>query len=194
MYYYIIKLIANWITPRKSWVELPRSTWERKNRILRLTGIKIGIHAGIDEGFYIINGLEKNLKFGDYSSAGCNFRVHAFDKIDIGKFVMIAADVTLVNGGHRTSNYEPYSAPMCIENGVWIGNGARIIGGVRIGKNSIIGAGAVVVTDVPEDSIAAGSPAVVVRSRVVAEKVWYAPNKYYYSNTYSPVPDVSDFT
>ena len=51
-----------------------------------------------------------------------------------------------------------------IGNNVWIGWGAIILKGVNIGENSIIAAGAVVVDDIPANSIAAGSPAIVVKS------------------------------
>ncbi len=51
-----------------------------------------------------------------------------------------------------------------IENNVTIYAGANIIGGVIVGENSIIGAGAVVVKDVPPNSIVAGNPAKVIRS------------------------------
>jgi serine acetyltransferase len=54
--------------------------------------------------------------------------------------------------------------PVHIADNVWIGDSAIVCKGVSIGKNSIIGAGAVVSRDIPENVIAAGNPAVVVRS------------------------------
>lgn len=56
-----------------------------------------------------------------------------------------------------------YAAPITVEDGVWICSGAIICGGVTVGKNSIIAAGAVVTSDVPESSIVAGVPARVLR-------------------------------
>jgi serine O-acetyltransferase len=50
-----------------------------------------------------------------------------------------------------------------IEDDVWIGAGARILGPIRIGARSRIGANAVVVTDVPPDSVAVGIPAKIRR-------------------------------
>ena len=50
-----------------------------------------------------------------------------------------------------------------MEDNVWIGGGAIIMGGVTIGKNSVIGAGAVVAKDVPANSIAVGNPTRVIR-------------------------------
>ncbi len=56
-----------------------------------------------------------------------------------------------------------YSAPITIEDGCWICSGAIICGGVTIGKNSIVAAGAVVTRDMPSNVIIAGVPARVIR-------------------------------
>ena len=56
-----------------------------------------------------------------------------------------------------------YSEPITIKDGCWICSGATVCGGVTIGENSIVAAGAVVTRDVPPNSIAAGVPARVIR-------------------------------
>ena len=53
--------------------------------------------------------------------------------------------------------------PVILEENVWIGDGAKICKGVTIGKNSVIGAGSVVASDIPENVIAAGNPATVIK-------------------------------
>ena len=53
--------------------------------------------------------------------------------------------------------------PIKFEDNVWIGDSAIICKGVTIGKNSIIGAGAVVTKDVPKNSVFAGNPAKLVK-------------------------------
>lgn len=55
--------------------------------------------------------------------------------------------------------------PVVLENCV-IGAGAKILGPITIGKSSVIGANAVVIKDVPENSIAAGVPAKIIRSGI----------------------------
>ncbi len=55
------------------------------------------------------------------------------------------------------------SAPVILKENVWIGDSATVCKGVTIGENSIIGAGAVVTTDIPANCIAAGNPAKVIR-------------------------------
>ena len=56
-----------------------------------------------------------------------------------------------------------YSKPITIKKNCWICSSATIIGGVTVGENSIVAAGAVVTRDVPPNSIVAGVPAKVVR-------------------------------
>lgn len=86
------------------------------------------------------------------------------NKICIGNHVDIGPRVTLVNGTHeidmiglRTAG-RGRSDEIIIRNGVWIGAGSVVIGGCCIGEKSLIGAGSVVVTDIPDWVIAVGNP------------------------------------
>lgn len=76
----------------------------------------------------------------------------------IGDNVLIAQNVTL--GGKQ--NGKGYDVPVIGDN-VMIGAGAKILGGVHIGSNVQIGANAVVLTDIPNNVMAAGIPAKVVK-------------------------------
>ncbi len=58
---------------------------------------------------------------------------------------------------------ELVTAPISIENNVWIGEKATILKGVSIGENSVIGAGSVVTKSIPANCVAVGSPAKVIR-------------------------------
>ena len=68
------------------------------------------------------------------------------------------------------------SAPIVLERGAWIGDSAIVLKGVRVGENSIVGAGAVVTKDVPPNVIVAGNPARVVKhldpDRVILHGEW----------------------
>ena len=57
-----------------------------------------------------------------------------------------------------------YGAPVRIDDDVWIGGGVIVCPGVTIGARSVIGAGSVVVRDIPADVLAVGNPCRVVRS------------------------------
>lgn len=59
----------------------------------------------------------------------------------------------------------PSATPVIIEDNVLIGANAVVLEGCRVGKNSVVAAGAVVTEDIPADSVAAGSPAVVVKKK-----------------------------
>ena len=61
---------------------------------------------------------------------------------------------------------EPASAtPVIVEDGVLIGANAVVIEGVHIGKNAVVAAGAVVIEDVPENAVVAGSPARIIKMK-----------------------------
>ena len=62
-----------------------------------------------------------------------------------------------------TTNQQEYAKPIDIGSDVWVGGGAIICPGVRIGSRSVIGAGSVVTRDVPEGVFAAGNPCRVIR-------------------------------
>jgi 2,3,4,5-tetrahydropyridine-2-carboxylate N-succinyltransferase len=81
-------------------------------------------------------------------------------RVNIGKNCHIGAGAVLAGV------LEPPSAtPVIIEDNVLVGANAVVLEGCRVGKNSVVAAGAVVTEDVPPDSVVAGSPAVVVKSK-----------------------------
>jgi maltose O-acetyltransferase len=81
----------------------------------------------------------------------------------IGSYVMI-----IDNSFHRLEperrNELPESAPVILEQNVWLGTRVIVLPGVTIGSGSVVGAGSVVTRDIPPRSLAVGSPARVVRS------------------------------
>ena len=61
---------------------------------------------------------------------------------------------------------EPASAtPVIVEDGVLVGANAVVIEGVHIGKNAVVAAGAVVIEDVPDNAVVAGSPARIIKMK-----------------------------
>jgi acetyltransferase-like isoleucine patch superfamily enzyme len=87
--------------------------------------------------------------------------------IEIGDAVMIASNVYISDADwhdiyDRTAS-PGASAPITLERNVWLGEGVKLCKGVRIGENSVIGAGSVVTGDIPANVIAGGNPARVIR-------------------------------
>jgi acetyltransferase-like isoleucine patch superfamily enzyme len=82
--------------------------------------------------------------------------------------VMVGPNVSLITSGHpvEPSRRRDFvvAKPIMIERNVWIGAGATIIGGVTVGENSVVAAGAVVTKDVPPNTLVGGNPATVIRS------------------------------
>lgn len=95
------------------------------------------------------------------------------DMVIFGHNVMVLTGVhdMRVNGSQeRRSTLEDEGRDVIIESGVWIASGVIIVGPVRIGKNSIIGAGSVVVKDIPDNVFAAGNPAKPIKSITLASE------------------------
>ncbi|MDB4997357.1 MAG: galactoside O-acetyltransferase [Myxococcaceae bacterium] len=100
-----------------------------------------------------------------------NFNLVALDvgRITIGDDVQIGPNVQLLTPTHPTDP-EPRRAkleaakPIVIGHNVWLGGGVIVCPGVTIGDDTVVGAGAVVVRDLPPRVIAVGNPARIVRS------------------------------
>ncbi|MDY5126787.1 MULTISPECIES: sugar O-acetyltransferase [Actinotignum] len=110
-----------------------------------------------------------NISLGEGSFINTGAVILDLCPVRIGAGVLIAPHVTMSCASHpidpalRATRLE-YGRPITIENNVWIGMGASIAGGVTIGENSVVGAGAVVLRDVPPGSVVGGVPARVLRS------------------------------
>ncbi|WP_322760802.1 acyltransferase [Frankia sp. Cr2] len=103
---------------------------------------------------------------------GHNVNINGFAKILVRERVSIGAGCTiswdtqiLDNDFHPMTVdgvEQPMSAPVILEDRVWIGTGAIVLKGVTIGEGAVVAAGALVTRDVPPKTIVAGSPAKIV--------------------------------
>lgn len=109
-----------------------------------------------------------NIFIGDNFFANFDCVILDCNRIVIGNNVLFGPRVGLYAGNHAIHPEDRvaggcYSKPITIGDNVWVGAGVHIMGGVTIGRNSIIGAGSVVTKDIPENVIAAGLPCRMIR-------------------------------
>lgn len=120
------------------------------------------------ESFSCINNAVGDVVIGNFSRIGIHSTV--IGPVTIGSHVNLAQGITVTALNHNFSTKDKFideqgvaTSPIVIEDDVWIGANAVILPGVRIGRHSVIAAGAVVNRDVPPYSLAVGVPAQVKR-------------------------------
>lgn len=115
-----------------------------------------------------------SITVGLNTNIAMNCLIHAEEEVEIGENVLFAAYVYIVGGGNH--EFERTDIPIIeqpsinkggvvIEKDVWLGAGVTVLDGVRVGRGSVLGAGAVINKDVPAYSVSVGVPARVIRSR-----------------------------
>ena len=139
------------------------------------------------ENCYIEPPLQANwggkfVHFG--SNVYANFHLTLVDDTDIyvGDNVMIGPNVTISAGTHPVHpelrrKQAQYNLSITIGSNVWIGANSVILPGVRIGDNTVIGAGSVVTRDIPANVVAVGSPCRVLREIGEKDYLFYDRNR-----------------
>jgi acetyltransferase-like isoleucine patch superfamily enzyme len=115
-----------------------------------------------------------SIHMGNYCMICPGVRIGSAERINIGDNCMIASNAYIADSDwHDIYNRITMgkTAPVDIADNVWVGEGAIICKGVSIGENSIVGAGAVVVNDIPPGCISAGNPARIVKRLDPNEKM-----------------------
>ncbi|HDR9763990.1 TPA: sugar O-acetyltransferase [Burkholderia cepacia] len=147
-----------------------RLTFDDAGEVRALFGELIGTQ--VDDGFVLIppfhatGGTGMKLGRNVFVNQNCTF--YDLGGLAIGDDVMIGPNVSLITSGHpvEPSRRRDFvvAKPIVIERNVWIGAGATIIGGVTVGENSVVAAGAVVTRDIAPNVLVGGNPAAVIRS------------------------------
>jgi maltose O-acetyltransferase len=127
-----------------------------------------------------------NIHFHGMAFINYNCTILDTSPVNIGSNVCIGPGVCISCAGHAIDPQERLhgittSAPITIEDNVWIGANVTVCAGVTIGKGSIIGAGSVVTKDIPTGVIAIGSPCKVTRAITEQDRVKENGSNYSHS-------------
>jgi acetyltransferase-like isoleucine patch superfamily enzyme len=130
-------------------------------------GTKIRVHEG-------------RVSIGAKSVLGQECTISAYQRIDIGRECIVADRVMLIDFDHGAVEVERpvrlqgiYKRDVRVGHNAWIGYGACILRGVSIGDNCIVGTSAVVTASLPDNAVAVGIPARVIRMREAPKSfVW----------------------
>jgi len=137
-----------------------------RRRILRDLFGNGGDTVGMEPPFHCDYGT--NIELGERVFFNFDCIVLDVCRVRIGDFTLFGPAVQIYTPLHPLNaeqrRREEYGKPIDIGSDVWVGGGAIILAGVRIGSRAVIGAGSVVTRDVPEAVFAAGNPCRVIRA------------------------------
>ena len=143
----------------------PDGDGEAQRRVLRELFGKGGDSVWMQPPFFCDYGA--NIELGERVFFNFNCVVLDVCRVRIGSFTLFGPAVQVYTPMHpfdaALRRKQEFGKPVDIGTDVWIGGGAIILPGVRIGDRAVIGAGSVVTRDVPEGMFAAGSPCRVIR-------------------------------
>ncbi len=150
----------------------PSEVDKQKEFLNKLIG-KIKGNYEIIAPFYCDYGY--NIELGENFFANHNTVILDCAKVTFGSNVFIAPNCGFYTAGHpidmdRRNKGLEYAYPIKVGDNVWIGAGVHVMPGVTIGSNCVIGAGSIVVKDIPSDSVAVGNPCKVIRKITDEEK------------------------
>jgi len=111
----------------------------------------------------------RNIQLGKNVEPGANVAnyIQALNGIIFGSNIRIGPNVSIISSNHNIDDYDKHddAEPVRIGNDVWIAANCVILPGITVGNNVVIGAGSIVNRDIPDNSIAAGNPCRVLRSK-----------------------------
>jgi acetyltransferase-like isoleucine patch superfamily enzyme len=123
---------------------------------------------------------EGSVSVGAKSVMGQECTVSAYQHVSIGRECVIADRAMLIDFDHGMADVETpirlqgiYKRDVRVGNNVWIGYGACVLRGAKIGDNAVVGANAVVTRDVPANAVVGGVPARLIRMRQAPRRLRY---------------------
>lgn len=146
-----------------------QSSINRNVRVYRMVKV---VHSIIGEFSYIAPNTEIiYAQIGKYCCIATDVRIglpmHPVNFLSMSPIFYSEHNALKIKWTHN--NYFKDHQMVTIGNDVWIGQGAKIMGGINIGNGAVIGAGAIVTKDIPDYAIAVGVPAKVIKYRFSEE-------------------------
>ena len=144
----------------------PSEIEKRKELLKKLLG-KTNENFLIEQPFICDYGY--NIEIGENFYSNHNLIILDANKVKFGDNVFIAPNCSFYTAGHpldaeiRNKGLE-YAKPIEIGNNVWIGGNVVVLPGVKIGDNTVIGAGSVVTKDIPANVVAVGNPCKILKN------------------------------
>jgi acetyltransferase-like isoleucine patch superfamily enzyme len=170
-------LIARWLWLKLRW----RGRLKTDGLCFVCPGVKFEIskHATVTLGRWSwlghgckVRAHEGEVSIGAKSVLGQECTISAFQSIAIGRECIIADRVMMIDFDHGMVEVERpireqgiYKRGVEIGHNVWIGYGACLLRGVRVGDNAVIGTSSVVTSSVPSNAVVGGIPAKLIRMR-----------------------------
>lgn len=152
---------------------------EKREKILKTLVGSIGKNVHFEPGFRCEFGF--NISIGNNFYANYDCIMLDGNKIEIGDNVLFGPRAGIYTSNHAIDPSERqnggcFSKPVKIGNNVWMGGDVKVLQGVSIGDNTVIGAGSVVTRDIPANAVAAGNPCKVLRKITDSDKTGYIPD------------------
>lgn len=119
--------------------------------------------------YFEARNADSQISIGNNVSINNGFSAVAFSKVTIEDDVLIGINCSIIdNDGHslaidKRNSDNIKSVPVVVGQNVFLGDNVTILKGVTIGKNSVIGSGSIITKNIPENVVAAGNPAKVIR-------------------------------
>lgn len=157
---------AAWILVRIVFFQAPFPWFMRlKRQLLIVFGARVGENLVIKPRVYVHFPWKLSIGTNCWVGERCEFL--NLEPISMDDDSALGHDVYLAAGGHdiRSPTMAYANAPIIIGKGVWIQTRAYVGPGVTVGRESVVAAGSVVVSDVPSGVVVAGVPAKVIRLR-----------------------------
>jgi len=147
-------------------IEGPLQLWVRDN-----AKIVIGNNCRLDSYVRLDGAWNSVIELGEGVNVGAYSMINSSKRVSIGAHTLISCSVNIIDVDHGISRDKlikdqlPEGVPIEIGDDVWIGWGAAVLKGVKIGKGAVVGAGSMVTVDVSPYSVVAGVPARKIKTR-----------------------------